>query len=194
MDLAPLVSSFGIIALAEFGDKTQLAAVALCSRHRPISVFMGAVLALALVDGISVLIGDALAALLPMFWIGTGSGIVLILFGIYILLSKESEDVELKERRFPFASSVLIIALMELGDKTQFAVIVLAAKYSAPILVFLGVMLAFMLITGIGVTVGASLPRFVPMRYVRIGAAAIFIFFGVLFLLGTLTVPSYELV
>jgi len=55
-------------------------------------------------------------------------------------------------------------------------------------------MLAFIAITGIGATVGAALPKFVPMRYVRIGAAAIFIFFGVLFLLGTLTVPGYELV
>jgi len=187
MDLTPLLSSFGVVALAEFGDKTQLATIALCSRHKPISVFIGALLAFTLVDGISVLIGEALAVFLPMSWIGGISGFTLILFGIYTLLSKEAKEPQIKEHRFPFASSFLIIALMELGDKTQFAVIALAARYSAPVSVFLGVILAFLVITGIGVTVGEVLLKLVPMRYIRWGASIIFILFGVLFLLGTIT-------
>lgn len=187
MDLTPLLSSFGIVALAEFGDKTQLATIALCSRHKPISVFAGALFAFTIVDGISVLIGEALAAFLPMSWIGGISGVALILFGIYTLLSKEAKEAGIKERRFPFASSFLIMALMELGDKTQLAVIALAAKYSAPVSVFLGVMLAFLVVVGIGVTAGAVLLKLVPMRYIRGGASAIFILFGILFLLGTIT-------
>jgi len=187
MDLIPLLSSFGIVALAEFGDKTQLAAIALSSRHKPISVFIGALLAFTLVDGISVLIGEALAVFLPMFWIGVGSGIAFILFGIYTLLSKEVKEVRVKERRFPIASSFLIITLMELGDKTQFTVMALAAKYTAAVSVFTGVMLAFLVITGIGVTIGAVLLKLVPSRYIRGGAATIFILFGALFLVGTIT-------
>ena len=75
---------------------------------------------------------------------------------------------------------------MELGDKTQFAVIALAAEYDAPIQVFLGVMLAFTLLTGLGVISNSLISRYVSSRYVKIAASSIFIVFGVLFLLETI--------
>jgi len=83
----------------------------------------------------------------------------------------------------------LMVTLMELGDKTQLAVIAMtakAAKADGSLLIFLGASLAFLLITGIGVTIGAAIQRVVPIRYIRVGAAVIFIIFGLLFLLSTL--------
>ena len=94
MDLTLLLSAFGIIALAELGDKTQLAAITLCCKHKPLQVFLGTSLALILVNGIGVLIGGALATLLPIFWIGIGAGIVFIVFGVYTLFSKEDKEVK----------------------------------------------------------------------------------------------------
>lgn len=191
MDLAPLLSAFGIIALAELGDKTQLAAITLCCKHKPFPVFLGTVLALILVNGIGVLIGGALAILLPMYWIGIGAGIIFIVFGIYILLSKDTEEIKTKEGKFAILTSFSMITLMELGDKTQLAVIALTAKTGGSFLIFLGASLAFLVVTAIGVTIGAAIQKTVPVRYIRVGAATAFIIFGLLFLLST--VAGFEL-
>lgn len=186
MDLTPLISSFGIIAIAEFGDKTQLAAITLSARHKPVSVFLGAMLAILLVDGLSVLVGGALAGLLPMFWVGVGSGLVFILFGAYTLLSRGEEEVRISGHKFAFVTSFSLVALMELGDKTQFAAIALAARCGSPALIFAGIVLAYLIVMGAGVIVGASLLRLVPMRYIRICASAAFILFGIAFLSGAI--------
>jgi len=191
MDLTPLLSAFGIIAFAEFGDKTQLAAITLCSRHKPFPVFVGTVLALILVNGIGVLIGEALAALLPMYWIGIGAGITFIVFGFYILLSKDAKEMKTRESKFAILTSLSMVTLMELGDKTQLAVIALTAKAGGSLLIFLGASLAFLVVTAIGVTIGAAVQKVVPLRYIRVGAAVVFIVFGALFLLST--IAGFEL-
>jgi putative Ca2+/H+ antiporter (TMEM165/GDT1 family) len=186
MDLVPIVSSFGIIALAELGDKTQLTVICLSANKRAKTVFIGAVLAFALVDGVSALIGGTIAALIPTQWIGIGAGIAFLFFGAYSLLQK-SEEVRVDNRSVNMAHSFSLIALMELGDKTQLSAIALAAEYDAPIMVFVGVMLALALLTAIGIAVGAVISRFIPMKYVKIGSSVVFIVFGVLFLWGAVT-------
>jgi putative Ca2+/H+ antiporter (TMEM165/GDT1 family) len=75
---------------------------------------------------------------------------------------------------------------MELGDKTQFAVIALSAEYKSALLVYLGVMLAFALATTLGVIVGKALMRFVPMRYIQLGIGLVFVLFSIIFLVNAL--------
>ncbi len=186
MDIVSFASSFALVGLAELGDKMQLAAVTLSARRSPISVFLGAVLAFALVDGLSALLGGALAALLPMSWISFGSGLVFIGFGIYTLMSVKEEEVEVKDRGLPLVTSFSLVALMELGDKTQFAVVALASQYDQ-VTVFLGMMLAFILVTGLGVVLGATLMKRLPTRYLRIGSSVLFLLFGVAFLISAFT-------
>lgn len=186
MDYAPLIASFGIIAISELGDKTQLATFTLASRYRPISVFVGAIMAFALVDGIGVLIGGLLAGLIPTIWAGIGSGSAFILFGVYTLLSKD-EKVKTSSHKLAFVASFSLIALMELGDKTQLATIVLSARYASPILVFAGVMLAYLILTTVGIAAGLSLTKLVSRRTMKIVASAIFFIFGGIFLASALT-------
>jgi putative Ca2+/H+ antiporter (TMEM165/GDT1 family) len=186
MDLLPLISSFGIIALAELGDKTQITVMCLSANKRARTVFIGAVLAFALVDGVSALIGGAIGAFIPTRWIGIGAGVAFLVFGVYSLLLKV-EEVKVDNRSLNVAHSFSLIALMELGDKTQLSVIALAAEFDAPIMVFVGVMLALALLTAIGIAVGVVISRFVPMRYVKIGSSVVFVVFGVLFLWGAIT-------
>lgn len=50
----------------------------------------------------------------------------------------------------PLVASFVLVAVAELGDKTQFAVIALSAEYKFPFLVSLDVMVAFILITALG--------------------------------------------
>jgi len=182
LDLLPLLTTFAIVALAEFGDKTQIAVVSLSAKHRPRSVFVGALLAFAVVDGISALIGGAIAPFIPAFWIGLAAGVSFLIFGICTMLSKEDVTVKIKERSKTVTTSFFLIALMELGDKTQLAVIALSAEYDAPVQVFLGVMLAFILLTALGAVFGKIVSRYISARYIKIGASSIFVAFGVLFL------------
>lgn len=66
MDWQLLGLSFITVFLAELGDKSQLAAIALgCSLKSPRAVFFGSVAALLLASLIGVLAGEAVAQVLP---------------------------------------------------------------------------------------------------------------------------------
>ncbi|MEE9200562.1 MAG: TMEM165/GDT1 family protein [Candidatus Brocadiales bacterium] len=72
----------------------------------------------------------------------------------------------------------------EFGDKTQIAAIFMATQTDKPMTVFIGAILAMAAVTLIGVTLGAEIVQIVPVKYLRNGAAAIFIGLGVLILVG----------
>ncbi len=183
MDLTPLIAAFGVIAVAELGDKTQLAAITLSSRYRAISVFVGAMLAVTLVDGVSILAGVALADVIPMQLVGLFGAVIFIGFGIYTLYSKDEEKIETKKGKSAALTAFSLISMMELGDKTQIAIIAIAAKYGSPLLVLSGTIFAFAILMGIGILIGSRLMKLVPQRYMRIFTGALFLFFGAIFLL-----------
>ena len=89
MDWRVLLTSFGVIFLAEMGDKTQLAAMTMSAQSkRPWAVFIGASLALAAVSAIGVLVGTALSQYLPLEWIKRVAGAAFIVIGVLILSGK----------------------------------------------------------------------------------------------------------
>jgi putative Ca2+/H+ antiporter (TMEM165/GDT1 family) len=133
------------------------------------------------VDGVSALIGGAIVPFVPAFWIGLAAGISFLIFGVYTLFSKEDTIVKIKEHSKTVTTSFLLIAVMELGDKTQLAVIALSAEYGAPVQVFLGVMLAFALLTALGAVFGKIISRYISARYIKIGTSLMFVAFGVIF-------------
>jgi putative Ca2+/H+ antiporter (TMEM165/GDT1 family) len=181
-----MLSTFAIVALAEFGDKTQIAVINLSAEYRSRSVFIGALLAFALVVGISASVGGAIAPFIPAFWINLVGGISFLIFGVYTLFSRRERIVEIKEHSKAVTTSFLLIAVAEFGDKTQLAVIALSAKYGAPIQVFLGAMLGFALLTALGVVLGKIISQYISARYIKTAAALIFIAFGLLFLFQAL--------
>lgn len=79
------LSTLGLLLLAELGDKTQLAVIAqTCKHEQPLAVFLGAILALALVTGLGVLVGQALTALVPETILRKAAAVAFILMGILI--------------------------------------------------------------------------------------------------------------
>jgi len=190
MSLTPLVASFVLVAVAELGDKTQIAVITLASRFKAFSVFSGAMLAFLVTTGIAVAIGDTLALVLPTFWIRITVATIFLIFGIYTIytiISRKSEtQVKTKNARNAVFSSFSLITLMELGDKTQFAVIALTAEYEFPLLVYLGVMMAFAFITGLGATLGTALTKLVPLKHIQLGSGIIFILLGIVFLINAI--------
>ena len=81
-----------------------------------------------------------------------------------------------------FWSTFALMAMMELGDKTQLSIIALSAEYGEPWLILIGSVLAFVVVTLAGVLLGAEIGKRVPERYIKLGSAAIFIIFGLIFL------------
>jgi putative Ca2+/H+ antiporter (TMEM165/GDT1 family) len=89
MDLRVLLTTFGVIFLAEMGDKTQLAAMTMAAdTKRPWAVFLGSALALAAVSGLGVLVGSLIGDYLPVVWVKRVAAIAFIVIGVLMLLGK----------------------------------------------------------------------------------------------------------
>jgi putative Ca2+/H+ antiporter (TMEM165/GDT1 family) len=89
VDWRILASTFGLIFLAELGDKTQLAAIALSAESKsPVAVFVGAVLALGLVTLIGVAIGGTVTRVIPARYIRMAAGALFIAIGAFMLIPR----------------------------------------------------------------------------------------------------------
>ncbi len=83
------LTSFGIMFLAEIGDKTQLAVISLAGRFRsPWIVFAGAALAMVVATAVGVAVGSFLPMVLGEKFVRYVSGGLFILFGLLILIGK----------------------------------------------------------------------------------------------------------
>jgi len=89
MDLRVLLTTFGIIFLAEMGDKTQLAAMTMAAdSKKPWAVFLGASLALTAVSLLGVLVGSLLGDYVPVMWVKRVAATAFIVIGVLMLLGK----------------------------------------------------------------------------------------------------------
>ncbi len=78
------------------------------------------------------------------------------------------------------------IFLAELGDKTQIAAIIMKSKTNKPLTVFIGSMIAFAVITIIGVAFGGVITKVIPIYFIKVLSAVAFITVGILILIGKL--------
>jgi putative Ca2+/H+ antiporter (TMEM165/GDT1 family) len=89
MDFRVLLTTFGVIFLAEMGDKTQLAAMTMAAQtKKPWAVFVGAALALAAVSALGVVVGNVIGDYLPLSWVKRTAAVAFILIGVLMLLGK----------------------------------------------------------------------------------------------------------
>lgn len=176
------LSSFLLLFFAELGDKTQLAIVALSARYRdPLKVFLGGLAALALVDGLSVLAGATLLGFVPKELIKIGAAILFIGFGAVMLLTEEKPQ-KLRQTGSPLFETFSLVAISELGDKTQLASATLGARFAvAP--VFFGVLFALALVTALGAFVGDRLATRLPFKKIQKFGGLMFIALGLASLL-----------
>ncbi|HKP82927.1 MAG TPA: TMEM165/GDT1 family protein [Pyrinomonadaceae bacterium] len=89
MDLRVLLTTFGMIFLAEMGDKTQLAAMTMAAdTKKPWAVFLGASLALTAVSALGILVGSVVGDYVPLEWIKRVAAVAFIAIGVLMLLGK----------------------------------------------------------------------------------------------------------
>lgn len=220
----PLVAAFLANMLATFGDKGQLVVVTLASRYDAKKVFLGAMGAFTLWSALEVLLGQYVVSVLPGSTVTLLTGGLFIVFGIWTLYGALSAfraadgvstapfsgsplDVGLSGRLIPDSvlarlgrhggvlTAFVFILFAEFGDKTQLLTINLAATFpDAPVAVFVGVLAALGLRTGVDALIGERVERVVPTKYIELGAATVFLAFGLVvlglapesFLLGVL--------
>ncbi|MFQ5909381.1 MAG: TMEM165/GDT1 family protein [Thermoplasmata archaeon] len=173
-------TSLGVVVAAELGDKTQLLTISFTTRYSRKAIFLGAMTGLGLVTVVGVVIGIALYASLPIFWIKILSAGIFIAFGLWTLLrrKKELEPEEVPEGKV-FFRSLLLIALAEMGDKTQLAVISLTASSGLPLAVLAGALLGFVFVVGVGVMIGQEIGKRVGLRWIVLASGILFIVIGV---------------
>lgn len=211
MDWGSFFSAFGLVFVAELGDKTQLAVFTQTCRHRrPWSVFAGASAALVLVTALGVIGGQVLGRFVPVGMLRVAAGAAFVAMGLLVgreaargsMLSLDQcprkegcEDLPAEEsvdgscpawdwRVFGVAFGLLFLA--ELGDKTQLAVFTLSSNRGAPWAVLGGGALALTGVTAVGVLGGRLLCDIVPRRVLLWISAGAFLLMGVLVSAGVL--------
>lgn len=89
MDFRVLITTFGIIFLAEMGDKTQLAAMTMAGQSKkPWAVFLGASTALIAVSALGVLVGSVVGDYVPLVWVKRVAAGAFIVIGVLMLAGK----------------------------------------------------------------------------------------------------------
>ena len=77
-------------------------------------------------------------------------------------------------------STLGLLFVAELGDKTQLAVICMTCKTRQPLTVFLGAAAALVIVTLLGAVFGEAISNLVPAMVLRKAAAGLFVLLGVL--------------
>jgi putative Ca2+/H+ antiporter (TMEM165/GDT1 family) len=174
--------SFGVIFVAELGDKSQLMALTFATRYRVWPVLLGITVATGVVHLVSVGIGYGLGAALPTGWINLVAALAFIAFGFWTLRGDTLTDEEQEKANRAVKNVVIAVGtaffLAELGDKTMLATITLASQQRAFVPVWLGSTLGMVVADGIAILVGMAAGRRLPERAIRYVAAAIFIVTG----------------
>jgi len=89
MDFKIFLTTFGVIFLAEMGDKTQLAAMTMAAQtKKPWAVFIGASVALAAVSALGILVGSVLGDYVPLEWVKRIAAVAFIVIGVLMLAGK----------------------------------------------------------------------------------------------------------
>ena len=172
--VAPLVlSTFGVVFVAELPDKTALASLILATRYPARQVVVGAWLAFLVQTAVAVAAGSVLQ-LLPAQPVRVAAGLSYLVFAVLSLRRKQTDREPPRggARTKPWIASFLVVFVAEWGDLTQLASAALVAMTGQPLSVAIGAIAALWLVTVLAAVAGARLRRtLAPMLLNRASAA-----------------------
>ncbi len=180
-----LVSTL-IVAIAEIGDKTQLLSLLLAARYRrPLPIISGILFATLANHALAGLVGEWIGGQLSAETLRWLLGLSLLAIAAWALKpDKLDGEVEPRGRYGVFVLTLVMFFLVEIGDKTQIATVVLAAQYQTLVAVVLGTTFGMMIANVPAVMLGSALSGRIPFRMVRIAAALMFAALGVFALIA----------
>jgi Ca2+/H+ antiporter, TMEM165/GDT1 family len=179
--LEAFLISFGIIFVAELGDKSQLMALAFASRYKPMTVLLAVTIATLIVHAGSVLLGSMFALALPTSAIQVVAGLAFFGFAAWTLrgdtLGEADEGRAARKGRWALLTIGTAFFLAELGDKTMLATVTLATTQE-PIGTWLGSTAGMVAADAIAIAIGAFFGTRLPERTIALFAAGAFVLFG----------------
>jgi len=181
--LDAFLASTGIVALAEIGDKTQLLALLLAARFKkPWPIVFGILVATvanhALAGALGAWVSTQISAGV-LRWILAASFLAMAVW--MLVPDKLDDDSDAQPPRWGvFATTVLMFFLAEMGDKTQIATVMLAARFDAYLAVVAGTTFGMMLANAPVVWLGERVTRLLPLTVVHRVSALIFAVLAVL--------------
>ena len=181
--------STGLVAIAEIGDKTMLLAICLAaSWRRPIPIILGILAATLANHAFAGLAGTLAAQYLDGPWMRWIVGVAFLGFAIWALIpdTLDVQDEQGPEKTFAgvFWTTTAAFFLVEMGDKTQIATAGLAIRFENLPLVVTGSTLGMMLVNGPAVLLGEATAQRLPLKYIRMAAAAGFALTGLWILIA----------
>jgi putative Ca2+/H+ antiporter (TMEM165/GDT1 family) len=179
--LEPFLVSTGLVALAEIGDKTQLLALLLAARFRkPAPILLGILGATIANHLLAAGVGAAAGALLQGPWMRWVLGLAFLAFAGWALIPDEFEEDERPKERAGsvFLTTLVAFFFVEMGDKTQVATVALAARFHEVLAVAAGTTLGMMIANAPVVFVGEAAAGRLPLKLIRLLAAASFAAIG----------------
>lgn len=137
--------------------------------------------AFSITTGLAIILGNFISTVVPMEYVSISAGLLFILFGLLMLVSKEDEETNVNpELNNPFLTGFGLILVAEMGDKTQIATAVFATQYD-PYLVFIGVILALFIMTMIAIYIGQFIMDRIRTSIISKAAGILFILIGASF-------------
>ena len=169
-----------VVAIAEVGDKTQLLSLLLAARYKkPAPIILGILVATLANHFVAGALGEWIRSLLSddaQRWVVGGS--LLAVAAWTLIPDKLDHEMKIPGRYGVFAITCLAFFVAEIGDKTQIATVILAAKFHALALVVVGTTLGMLLANVPVVYLGSAGANRIPYRAVRICAALLFAAMG----------------
>jgi putative Ca2+/H+ antiporter (TMEM165/GDT1 family) len=179
--------STGVVAIGEIGDKTQLLALMLAARFRkPWPIIAGIVVATLLNHALAGLVGQLVRTLLTpevLRWVLGGAFLAVAIWALFPDKLDE-KDASTHSRWGVFFVTASTFFLAEIGDKTQVATMMLAARFPDLFAVVAGTTLGMLLADVPAVFIGHLAAPKISMRVVRVVAASLFAALGVAALMG----------
>lgn len=182
-----LLTSFGGVAIAEIGDKTQLLTLALAARFRRPWPIAAGILAATLANHLlAAWLGVAAADVIGSDWLRWVAGVSFLAMAVWILIPDrlDADGAHPTAGRGPFLATLIAFFIAEIGDKTQIATTALAAHYGSMWLVLIGSTAGLALVNLGTLWLGTNAARRVPLAAIRLVAAGFFALLGGLALLG----------
>lgn len=183
--LSAALLSFGVVFLAELGDRSQLITMTYALRYRWWVVLTGVGIAACVAHGVSVAIGHFLGLALPARPMAFAAAIAFLVFAAWSWREGTSANGDVRpvrEPRFALLAVVSSFLLAELGDKTTLATVALASDKDWTG-VWIGTTVAMIVADGLAIAVGILLHRRLPEGLLHVLASLLFLLFGLWMLL-----------
>ena len=180
--LEALLVSTVVVAIGELGDKTQLLTLVLAARYRkPWPIVAGILVATLVNHAIAGWIGHWVRDAVPPDLLRWGLALSFFAVAAWALKADQFDegDAPPASNRSVFAITALAFFVAEIGDKTQIATAMLAAKFDSLVAVVAGTTLGMLLVDAPTAFLGKAAAARIPFRAVRIVAAALFAAVGI---------------